>query len=294
MNKIDLVLHPNEFTSFKSNYLESLFGEYFQFLTFDKTKKYNSRTLFVTNLFGDKAWAKEIKSNGYKVAVDNLWEKPVPTEFYSIQNPNWFWYNESLWYKSLGYDLYIPQLEFTYTAFMSINAQRHWRTNLVKVLGARLNKFLWSYDNQSLLGDIDKNNLLWQRYFNPTWYNSTEFSFVVESNLVEKEFVTEKTFKAIAFSHPFVVYGPIGVLDLLHRNGFETFGEIFDESYDNDTSSSNRLTKLLANVDNYVTRTVTTEQKLKHNRNLFFDSNLVTKKITKEIILPLIEYVESQ
>jgi hypothetical protein len=293
MNKIDLVLHPNEFTSFKSNYLESLFGEYFQFLTFDKTKKYNSCTLFVTNLFGDKAWAKEIKSNGYKVAVDNLWEEPVTTEFYSIQNLNWFWYNESLWYESLGYNNYVPNRTYSKLCFMPINLKKPFRTELIKQLDNYLKDFIYSYNNE-LPGD-NKNKSDWQRYFNANWYDSTYFSLAVETIMTGTGFVTEKTFKPIAFQHPFIVCGQTGVLTFLKNNGFETYNNLFDESYDSIIDNDNRMLAVINCIKNFIPMAYDniTLEKIKHNKNRFFDKNLIISKIKQEIIEPLVEYAET-
>lgn len=290
MSKILLVLSPNAFTSFESAYLLEMWERYFDI------EKYcgqavNPRTIFVSKFI--EPWLTDKKNAGAKVAVDNLWEYFEYPSYYTIVNRNWFWYNESLWYKSLGYDSYIPAPSFTHTAFMPINAKRSWRTDLVHKLGTRLDKFLWSYNSEKLLpGDCDKSNPGWQRYFNPDWYNSTEFSFVVESNLVDDSFVTEKTFKPIAFNHPFIVYGPTSVLKHLRENGFETFDNIFNESYDTQANSLDRLEVLINNVDNYAGRDRLTHEKVKHNTQRFFDSELVLRRIYHEIVTPLIEYGE--
>ena len=293
MSKIDLVLHLNEFTSFKSNYLESVFSDYFQILTFDKTKKYDQRTLFVTNLFGDKSWARKIKSDGYKVATDNLWEKPVRTEFYSIQNKNWFWYNESLWYDFLEYYNYIPSKTYSKLGFMPINLVRPFRTELISKLDKYLDDFVYSYGSQ-LPGD-DKTKEDWQRHFNPEWYNSTYFSLVVESTMDGTGFITEKTFKPIAFQHPFIVCGQSRVLEFLKNNGFETYNNLFDESYDSISNNNDRMLAIIECVKNFVSTEYDniTLEKIKHNKNRFFDKKLVISCIKKEIIEPLIEYAET-
>lgn len=45
------------------------------------------------------------------------------------------------------------------------------------------------------------------------------------------ERITEKTFNAIAYAHPFFVIGTNHVLDLVRAHGFETFFSCFNESY---------------------------------------------------------------
>jgi hypothetical protein len=65
--------------------------------------------------------------------------------------------------------------------------------------------------------------------------------------------LTEKTFKAIALEMPFVLVAPAGSLAYLREYGFETFDEIFDESYDLETDDIKRIeavTRLLKDLDN--------------------------------------------
>jgi hypothetical protein len=65
--------------------------------------------------------------------------------------------------------------------------------------------------------------------------------------------ITEKTFKAIALEMPFVLVAPAGSLEYLREYGFQTFADIFDESYDEETDDIKRLekvVKLLKELDN--------------------------------------------
>ena len=43
---------------------------------------------------------------------------------------------------------------------------------------------------------------------------------------------TEKLVKPLASCNPFILFGNAHVLAALRRMGFETFGDVFDESYD--------------------------------------------------------------
>ena len=288
-----MVLHPAEFTSFKSNYLESLLTEYFQISLFDESKTYSHRTLFVTSLFGDMSWAQNLKQSGYQIAVDNLWEQPQSTEFYSIQNSNWFWYNEALWYESLGYHNYIPNRTYNKLCFMPMNLKKPFRTELLIQLADLLDKFVYSYDSE-LPGD-NKTEANWQRYFNPVWYNDTYFTLAVETTITGSSFVTEKTFKPIAFQHPFIVCGQSGVLEFLKNNKFETYSNLFDESYDAIADNNKRIAAVVDSVQNFVPEKYDsiTLEKIKYNYNRFFDKTLITDRIKKEIIQPLLEYAET-
>jgi len=63
--------------------------------------------------------------------------------------------------------------------------------------------------------------------------------------------LTEKTFKPIALGMPFVIVGTQGSLRYLRNYGFKTFGDIWDESYD-DAADGNRIkkiSKLLIDLD---------------------------------------------
>jgi hypothetical protein len=61
-------------------------------------------------------------------------------------------------------------------------------------------------------------------------------------------FVTEKTLRCIINQRPFLVQGPKGYLRNLHALGFKTFGQWWDEGYDEDPSDS-RYQTLCSNID---------------------------------------------
>ena len=65
------------------------------------------------------------------------------------------------------------------------------------------------------------------------YYEDTYFSIVPENTVDHGEkWVTEKITKVLYHGHPFIVVGTHGILKLLKSWGFETFPELFDESYD--------------------------------------------------------------
>ena len=72
-----------------------------------------------------------------------------------------------------------------------------------------------------------------------------------------RQHITEKTFKAIALEMPFVLVAPAGSLEYLREYGFQTFADIFDESYDTEIDDIRRVeqvTKLLKDLDNLTVR----------------------------------------
>jgi len=58
--------------------------------------------------------------------------------------------------------------------------------------------------------------------------------------------ITEKTFKPICQHMPFVLASAAGSLEYLCRYGFQTFGSVWDESYDQETDDLLRLEKIAA------------------------------------------------
>jgi hypothetical protein len=56
--------------------------------------------------------------------------------------------------------------------------------------------------------------------------------------------LTEKTFKPIAMGMPFVIVGTQGSLRYLRSYGFKTFGDLWDESYDDEPDDSLRIEKI--------------------------------------------------
>ena len=90
--------------------------------------------------------------------------------------------------------------------------------------------------------------------------------------------LTEKTFKPIALGMPFVIVGTRGSLEYLRSYGFRTFGDIWDESYDqaDDDVRIEKIAKLLKQLDDL---SVAEKQKvfesahevIAHNWNHFYN-----------------------
>lgn len=59
-----------------------------------------------------------------------------------------------------------------------------------------------------------------------------------------KSFITEKTYKPIAFFMPFIMVGPPFTLQTLKEEGYQTFSKWWDESYDQETNPLKRMKKI--------------------------------------------------
>lgn len=94
--------------------------------------------------------------------------------------------------------------------------------------------------------------------------------------------ITEKTFKAIALGMPFILVAAAGSLDYMRRYGFRTFGDVWDESYDNETDDIKRLesvANLLKDLDSLSDRERHQIQShvlpaVEHNWNHFYHGGL--------------------
>ena len=240
--------------------------------------------------------------NGFKIVYDNLWERPVTDPVtdcskYILQHQNWFRYYESLWYTHLGYDTYQPQQSYKHLALMPMRLKKTHRDLAVQKLQPWLHDFIWSYVAQGRQlpnGGDALNDGNAQRLFNSDWYNDTCFSFVVEGtiSIARGVFITEKTYKPLAYYHPFVILAPPGILASLQNQGFETFENLFDESYDSEPDWQKRLDCLVSNVKQFQKQPYDrlTQEKINHNHELFFDSALVTDHILKDLIYPLLNW----
>lgn len=86
------------------------------------------------------------------------------------------------------------------------------------------------------------------------YYENSYFSIINETTFTTKydcdgRFLTEKTFKAIAYGHPFLLVAPPRSLDLLKSLGYRTFKGLIDESYDLEQEDGKRMTMIINEVE---------------------------------------------
>jgi hypothetical protein len=90
-------------------------------------------------------------------------------------------------------------------------------------------------------------------------------------------FFSEKTFKPILAGQPFIILGSQGMLSALRSQGYLTFGDWWDESYDTETDLNTRLVKIMIVLNNLaalpVDRLLEIRREmlptLKHNQEVF-------------------------
>jgi len=99
--------------------------------------------------------------------------------------------------------------------------------------------------------------------------------------------ITEKTLRPIACKRMFVIVGPAGILNLLHQLGFESWGDIIDESYDSLTDPQERFLSVVNSINEFcqlpldeIKKFLTDNQsRLEYNYSIF--QNLKNQELNK-------------
>jgi hypothetical protein len=297
---------------------------FFMVSCFDVTIR-NDDILFTTyqTARSPNPWYAEYKQNGNKLIIEHLVDSDVDTPSrlvngaLELRNGSWMWYREALNYAHVGYDSYVPCKRIDRAFLLLMNKQREHRDRILTDLEPLLSRALYSYVDRGIsiadsdVRDSSRDNIYWLWYFNPDWYDRTAFSVVAESWMrsdayfANPEFpnyrteVSEKIYKPLAYSHPLIVYGSEGTLRYLRRNGFETFGNLWDESYDDVAVDRDRFASasrtVRAGASEYAQGRWDrlTQAKIAHNRARFWDLDLVTERFHAEITRDIMEYIES-
>jgi hypothetical protein len=115
-------------------------------------------------------------------------------------------------------------------------------------------------------------------------------------------YLSEKIWKPIGHSHPFILIGPAKSLEYIHSMGYKTFHPYIDESYDIETDDFKRLEMINIEIERFAKKTkeekdqflIDVNDILKHNQNLFLeyskekykeDCRNVIIKLSKETVI---------
>lgn len=125
----------------------------------------------------------------------------------------------------------------------------------VQVLPTRY-EFDFYQGRQSLVADAGYvkyelfNNEWGEIYLKADPYLDTYFSLVTETVFeYPYSFRTEKIAKPLAIGHPFIVASNAGYYRDLHNLGFQTWGNLIDESFDSITDNAQRLERIVKEVE---------------------------------------------
>ena len=220
--------------------------------------------------------------------------------------PYWYWIMDQAMFAMFGLDQRVLAPRPVHKFFMSIGLARPDRDYLYDALGDLVNDSVHSYRARGRMLDNDSTHVAWQRYVNPDWINSTGFTLAVETYIDDQSrsgyslthnnnwFLCEKSYRPIAAQHPFVMASTAGNLAYLRSQGFETFPELFDESYDNIAdwqARMNRIVEIVRDFDLGSLNQARVKEKIQHNHARFFDTALTDRLCATSIIDPVLEFV---
>lgn len=272
----------------------------------------------------------DLIDQGYHVVFDNLQEcvpcqidyiknKPNVMQMLCVENTNphdpntqnfnthhvpmFFWYHDSREFRGTAGDNQLHKKSRTFApskkSLTLMNLSRPHRDLIMDDYQDVLSAGLYTYVDKgiTLPGDQPGDQLGWNRSVNIAWYNDTAFSIVAETSMYPGPmmiFITEKTFKPIELMHPFMIAGCANSLDLLRRNGFETFDNCFDESYDSINDPDQRLKAVMEQARNFEFSGYDSEtlRRMEHNHARFYDFGESRRRYINDVVDPLIEFME--
>jgi len=237
-----------------------------------------------------------------------------------IATPYWYWITTQSALHAFELDQYQPQSPGVKKKFfMSIGLHRPERDYLYDSLGDLLEDSIHSYRHRGVFLPDDCSMTLqnavpltlkdaWQRYINTDWMDSTVFTLAVETyiddcaftgySLTENDrfFLSEKSYKPMACKHPILMVSTSGNLAHLRSQGFETFPELWDETYDDITDWRERIDRIVQIVRDFDHRLLDNpaiKEKLLYNSARFFDQDLTKKLLNTSIVEPVLEFVNA-
>ena len=227
-----------------------------------------------------------------------------------IATPYWYWIMDQIQFSNTGMQniVWTPS-ESKQKFFMSLDKQRVERDYLFDSLGNLLQDSVHSYRSRGISLPNDHHNpVLQQRYINPDWMHSTAFTLAVETyvdetlvtgyslTLKNHLFLCEKSYKPVAAQHPMLLVSTPGNLAYLRSQGFETFPELFDESYDDVLDWKRRVQHIVNQIQTFDPRSVNQPgvvEKLQHNQARFFDRTVTADLAYRTIQQPMFEFINA-
>lgn len=312
MNRLKILSYKDARPTFYQLWWQPFIEPYFELIWLDNnTNKYDPKDCVVIIRPCVDNWQQKIidyRARGYKVIFDDLWEWPVDSTVVdgvmTLRSKNFFRINECLWWRYLNFDTYCPSLQKTKKFLLLMRLVHAHRDRIYRHFAPILDQSIYSYVGRGRVinNDISESDSNWQRFFNPIWYDSTYFSVVAETSMQWSTFVTEKTYKPLAYYHPFVVFGTPRTLSHVRDQGFETFDHVIDESYDLEPIESIRFNQvrdivfdLVKQLENDTTlfQDPMTQQKLQHNHATFFNTTLAKQLFCDDILTQILNFAET-
>lgn len=225
-----------------------------------------------------------------------------------IATPYWYWIMDQTKMSFTG----VPDIKWQPGTdkkkfFMSLGKSRRERDYVFDSLGNHLLDSIHSYQARGInLPNDWTDSVLQQRYINPDWMHNTAITLAVETYVDETAatgysltrqnhlFLCEKSYKPLAAQHPLLMISTPGNLSYLRSQGFETFPELFDESYDHVPDWQQRVQRIITVLLEFDRRSVDQPhvlEKLRHNQARFFDRSITKQLAFDTIQKPMFEFI---
>jgi hypothetical protein len=287
---------------------------------FDPDRKYPADSVFLYNHYlSDKSFIQGHLEQGYRIILDNKTENAISN--FTISNlekytdqilylksgteantqqicsiPFWFGTQEQVDMAAMRN--YQPEPDHTHRFLMMVRKRTPERRQLINSIAPLLSEALYSdiEYNKFLPGETKPPGFAEQRFINPAWYNNTAVSLAVETSqhAGRSLFVTEKTVKPMIMLHPFIVFAQPGILKLLQQWKFNTFADLWDESYDDITNTNSRIAAIAEILKTFDPKCVLQphiKQRLEYNRAWFWDRARTKEHDQTHIIDPILKFV---
>jgi hypothetical protein len=297
------------------------YSDSFDIELYDANKTYNKQDSAILVDYAERLerpeWTQQRQAEGFRIVVEHLADSDVERTSHvdqgvlTLRCPNWMWYNAAWEWSWYGVDQYQPDRNYRSAFLLQMNLQRWHRDQIIEDLAAVLPEALYSYCAQGReLPGTPPLNIPWRGYMNPEWYDSTPYSVVAESYMRSTKInvgstyrteVSEKIFKPMLGQQPFVVYGSVDTLRYLKREGFVTYDNLWNETYDTTLDNLERFDQVTQVVQqavdqhNYRTFELDREtlERISHNHARLFDHARVKQGFQTEVVGNILAWWES-
>lgn len=261
-----------------------------------------------------------------------VWDTPVVASSAQVVNGNlrihsrdWVWIHEHQLCSTLPYQSQTqPRCNPQHFFLMLMNLARDHRDELRSAVAQYLESSLHSYVERGLYlpGDmpIESHGLpqgsgqhggtRHDRHYNPQWYTGTAFSLVSETTMntriwgwePDQVFVSEKSYKPLAYLHPSITAGTAGTLAHLQSQGFATWDHVIDQSYDSIADDQQRRAAVVAQLEPLWQEFVIGHcpfsdgeslARIQHNYHRFYDAEHIARLWDQQIAQPILEFLNS-
>ena len=266
-------------TIFDHSYVDHNQFTYYRLINILKSKKINEEKLYFLH-----------SADGYLAEIDELGKKKVKSINSTIQIKSK--HIQLPLYLAWGHNTHVlvdSQIKYHYACLFSGRPAMH-RQNLIRSLWQEklLSKGKCSFRRVTGSPYFMEDIIYDKKITNTDDPNFSEtdifrdiFLWVAGETAIPQgyPFFTEKTIKAILYERPFISYGEPGILKYLRSFGFKTFGDYWDESYDDCENNEHKIEKITKIIKYICSKDIHELEKLLNDIRPILEHN---KKLLKE------------